>query len=227
MAGTIFENSRTPLTTWFHVMYLFTASRNGVSAKEVQRQTGVTYKTAWRICNLLRKYMGHVDGDAPLGGPGGIVESDKVYIGGRDKMGEDDKAIVLGMLERDGQVMTRVIEAPSYRQVIPHLAENVMPGTRLMTDEHGAYKSVWGLGYSHETVNHSRKEYVRRDVHTNNIEAFWANVGRSIAGTYVWVSKKHLQTYLCEFEYRYNLRKRPDLMVDALLAGFPKASQSR
>src|SRR5882672_4128133 len=93
-------------------MFLFTSSRNGVSAKEVQRQTGVTYKTAWRICNEVRKYMGWVDGDRPLGGSGPddpAVEADKMFLGGKDKMGKDDKAIVLGMIERNGELVTRVI----------------------------------------------------------------------------------------------------------------------
>jgi len=90
MAGTPFQSTRTPLTTWFHVMFLFTSSRNGVSAKEVQRQTGVTYKTAWRMCHEIRKYMGWVDGDCGLGGPGHVVEADKAFIGGKDKRGHDD-----------------------------------------------------------------------------------------------------------------------------------------
>ena len=85
------------------------------------------------------------------------------------------------------------------------------------------FKSLPNLGYAHEAVNHKAKEWVRGDVHTNSIEAFWENVKRSIKGTYVWVSKKHLQTYLCEFEYRYNLRKEPELMMGVLLQAFPKA----
>ena len=84
------------------------------------------------------------------------------------------------------------------------------------------FKSLPNLGYGHESVNHKAKEWVRGDVHTNSIEAFWSNVKRSIKGTHVWVSKKHLQTYLCEFEYRYNLRKEPELMMDALLRSFPR-----
>jgi transposase len=224
MAGTPFERTRTPLTTWFHVMFLFCASRNGVSAKEVQRQTGVTYKCAWRMCNEIRKYMGWVDGDTSLGGPDKVVEADKAFIGGVDKRGQDDKVIVLGMAERKGDVITRVIGERTQKAVTSHLAENIMPGSRLMTDEAGAFKAVYHLPITHETINHKQGEYVRGDVHTNNVESFWANVKRSIAGTYVWVSKKHLQSYLHEFEYRWNLRKRPDLMLDALLQAFPKVS---
>jgi transposase len=99
----------------------------------------------------------------------------------------------------------------------------VKPGTKIYTDEGSAFKLLTEKhGYEHEAVDHSAKEYVRGDVHTNNIEGFWANVKRGINGTYVLVSKKHLQTYLREFEYRHNLRQSPDLMFDCLLAAFPK-----
>ena len=94
-------------------------------------------------------------------------------------------------------------------------------GSTIYTDEAPVFKTLPGLGYEHEAVNHSKKEWVRGNVHTNSIEAFWSNVKRSIKGTHVWVSKKHLQTYLCEFEYRYNLRKEPERMMDALLKAFP------
>lgn len=226
MAGTPFQDTRTPLTTWFHVMFLFCASRNGVSAKEVQRQTGVTYKTAWRMCRLIRSYMGWVDGDAPLGGEGPDakpVEMDKAFIGGKDKMGFDDKAIVLGMVEREGNVMTRIIPERGWWAVSRAMKDNVVEGSTIYTDDAKALKSVKYLGYKHDSVNHSIKEYVRGDVHTNTIEAFWSNVKRSISGTYVSVSKKHLQTYLREFEFRYNLRKHPHLMIEALLLSFPRA----
>jgi transposase len=99
----------------------------------------------------------------------------------------------------------------------------VKAGTRLYTDEGSSFKLTERCGYEHEMVDHSAKEYVRGDVHTNSIEGFWANVKRWISGTYVWVSKKHLQSYLREFEYRHNLRQTPALMFDLLLAAFPKA----
>lgn len=224
MAGTIFHDSRTPLTTWYHVMFLFTSSRNGVSAKEVQRQTGVTYKTAWRMCNLIRQYMGWVDGDAPLGGKSsGAVEIDKAFLGGKDKAGHDDKAIVLGMVERGGEVITRIVPTRKSEEVVPNILSNVIAGTTIYTDEAWAFKPLAEYGYAHDTVNHFKKEYVRGSVHTNSIEAFWSNLKRSISGTYVSVSKKHLQTYLHEFEFRYNLRKHPHLMIEALLLSFPRA----
>ena len=225
MVGTPFERSRTSLRDWFYVMFLFTTTRNGVAAKEVQRQLGVTYKTAWRMCHLIRQYMGYVDGDHTLGGPGKpAVEADKTFIGGKDKQGEDDKAIVLGMTERDGgKGITYVIPARTQEVVEPLVVKHVAFGAQLMTDKGKSFMHVGGWGYDHKAVNHSAHEYVRGDAHTNTIEGFWANVKRMIGGTHVWVSKKHLQIYLWEAEYRHNRRMQPHSMFDDLLRAFPKA----
>lgn len=223
-AGTPFEKTRTSLRDWFYVMFLFCSTRNGVAAKEVQRQLGVTYKTAWRMCRLIRLYMGYVDGDAPIGGPGKIVEADETFIGGYDAAADgDDKAIVLGMVERGGDVVTRHIQDRSARNIGPNVKKFVKAGSRIHTDEWTGYQVLTERhGYEVESVNHSAKEYVRGDVHTNTIESFWRQVKRGINGTYVWVSKKHLQTYLREFEYRHNLRHQPALMFELLLQAFPK-----
>ncbi|MDG4894809.1 IS1595 family transposase [Mesorhizobium sp. WSM4976] len=222
-AGTPFEATRTSLRDWYTVMFLFCASRNGVSAKEVQRTIGVTYKTAWRMCNLIRQYMGYVDGDTPLGGKdGGIVEADKMFYGGKDKMGEDDKTVVFGAIERGGEVITRILPGRGRKHVMPAIFAWVKPGSRIATDEAGAFRELSEIGYLHGTVNHSAGEYVNGAVHTNNIEAFWSHVKRSMRGTYVAVSEKWLQSYLWEFEFRQNLRKHPHLMLDLLLQSFPR-----
>lgn len=222
-AGTPFEKTRTSLRDWFFVMFLFCTTRNGVAAKEVQRQLGVTYKTAWRMCNLIRKYMGYVDGDFPIGGLGKVVEADETFVGGKDKMGHDDKAIVFGVVERGGDIVTRHVLDRSADTLVPHILEYAKDGSRIMTDEWSGYRSLTERhGYEHNTVDHSAKEYVRGDAHTNSIESFWSQVKRGINGTYVWVSKKHLQTYLREFEYRHNLRQQPGLMFELLLQAFPK-----
>lgn len=220
-AGTPFAKSRTPLQLWFFAMFLFCATRNGVSAKELQRQLGVTYKCAWRMGHQIRKYMAWVDGDGPLGGKP-IVEVDKAYVGGKDKMGHDDKAIVLGMVERGGDVVTRIVQDRSMYSVIPEILRYVRPGTRVATDTAKAFSPLVEEGYAHGTVNHSIGEYVRGPVHTNTIEGYWAWLKRGINGTHVWVSKKHLQNYLCEFEYRFNLRKTPELMFDLLISAFSR-----
>jgi transposase len=167
--------------------------------------------------------MGWVDGDAPLGGKGTFVETDKAFLGGKDKQGHDDKAIVLGMVERGGEVITRIVADKSSIEVLPHIIGNVTAGTTIYSDEARTFIPLAEYGFAHDTVNHEKKEYVRGNVHTNSIEAFWSHLKRSISGTYVSVSKKHLQTYLREFEFRYNLRKHPHLMLEALLLSFPRA----
>ena len=221
--GTIFERSRTPLHKWFYAMFLFTTSRHGVSAKELQRQLGVTYKTAWRMAHEIRKYMAKVDGDGMLDG---IVELDEAYIGGRRVGGKKHgltgrgtgKAIVFGMIERDGEVITRVVETASRRDMLPHVRRHVEPGTHISTDEYMPYRALPKMGYSHGTVKHRAKQYVSGLDHVNNIEAFWLILKRSIRGTHVWVSKKHLSNYLGEFEYRYNRRKQSASMFAELVA---------
>jgi len=144
-AGTPFEQTRTPLTDWFFVMFLFAASRNGVAAKEVQRQLGVTYKTAWRMCGKIREHMRKVDGDRPLGGAGRsapIVEIDETYLGGRDRRGENDKASVLGMVERKGDVIARQIADRHGDQILPQVKKWVVEGSRVMTDDRAGFENL-------------------------------------------------------------------------------------
>ncbi|MEX0854061.1 MAG: IS1595 family transposase [Bauldia sp.] len=225
MVGTPFHRSRTPLQKWFFAMFMFTTTRNGVAAKELQRQLGVTYKTAWRIARLIREYMGWVDGDAPLGGAGWpIVETDEMFVGGKDKIGQSDKTIVLGMVERGGEVVTRIIPDRSEFSSTPIIKTFVRHGSKVATDEWQGYKRLGEEGFTHGRVNHSAKEYVRGEWHTNTIEGFWSMVKRTIEGTHIWVSRKHLPKYLGEIEYRWNLRKQADLMFPILLASFQRPS---
>ncbi|MHA7872529.1 MAG: IS1595 family transposase [Hyphococcus sp.] len=222
-AGTPFEKSRTSLHSWFFAMFLFCASRNGVSAKEIERQLGVTYKTAWRMARLIREYMGEVDGDGPLGGPGRKpVEADKAFVGGKDEQGKDDKSVVLGMVERDGEIVTRVIPDRREFTVVDEMVKVINPGAKVATDEARAFSNLRDYGFTHGSVNHARKEYVRGDIHTNTIEGFWNQFKGAYRGTYVWVSPKYLQTYLHEFEYRWNLRKQQHLMLPILLQAFSR-----
>ena len=224
MVGTPFERSSTSLQKWFYAMYLFTTSRHGVPAKELQRQLGVTYKTAWRMGHEIRKYMGKVDGIPPMTDH---VEVDETYVGGRRPKikgftgrGAKGKTVVMGILERGGEIYTEVVPSASRRSLIPPILANVPVGTRVSTDEWAPYKVLTGLGYRHQTVDHGRKEYARGDVHVNGLESFWSIIKRSIRGTHVWVSPKHLPKYLGEFEFRYNMRKTPEIMFDRLLKAF-------
>ncbi|RIX27251.1 IS1595 family transposase [Sphingomonas edaphi] len=224
-AGTPFDRTRTSLRDWFYVMFLFTTTRNGVAAKRVQREIGVTYKTAWRMCHEVRKYMAQVDGDDALGGPGEVVEIDETYVGGKEK-GQGsmkEKTIVLGMMERDGAVTTRVIENVRRVTLFPHICENVLPGSIINTDELVSYKSISLRGYRHQTVNHREGRYVSDYGATvNSIEGFWALLKRGIHGTHIHVSPKHLSKYLGEFEFRWNHRHTPHLMLDRLLYSFTR-----
>ena len=222
MAGTPFEASHTPLQKWFYAMYLFTTSRHGVPAKELQRQLGVTYKTAWRMGHEIRKYMGQVDGDSGLSGH---VEVDETYIGGRVDVKPgvkmlDNKTIVMGMVERGGKVLTKVVPNVKTMTLIPAVEEHIVKGSTISTDEHHPYTHLRKAGYKHGAVKHNIREWVRGVHHTNTIEGFWSHLKNSIKGTHIHVSKKHLNKYLKEFEYRYNMRNMPTLMFDRLLKAF-------
>jgi transposase-like protein len=222
-AGTPFDRTRTPLRDWFFVMFQFCASRNGVAAKEVERQLGVTYKTAWRMCHEIRKYMAEVDGDEPLGGAMVGVEVDETYIGGYMPHGEGGKgkAVVLGMLERGGDVITRVVPDRKRATLLPHVTENVKPLSTVHTDEHTAYQTLGMHQFDHHKVNHARGQYVGfLGTSVNGIEGFWSQLKRGINGTHIHVSPKHLPKYLGEFEFRYNRRDRPETMLRELMASF-------
>lgn len=218
MVGTPFERTRTPLQKWFYAMYLFTTSRHGVPAKELQRQLGVTYKTAWRMGHELRKYMAQIDGDDGLSGH---VEVDETYVGGRNKFGRGrgqvNKTVVFGMVERGGDVMTRIVPNAGTKALHPHILENIERGSKISSDEWRTYASISRYGFDHGTVNHRAQEYVRGEVHTNTIEGFWSRVKNSIRGTHIHVSRQHLSKYLGEFEFRYNLRHAPETMFSKLL----------
>lgn len=219
-AGTPFHGTRTSLRDWFYVMFLFTSTRNGVAAKRVQREIGVTYKTAWRMCNLIRQYMGYVDGDDMLGGPSTIVETDKTFIGGYDKRGQGDKKVVVGMVERGGNVVATHIPSRSGKYVIPAITKTVRRGTPVNSDAARAFESLEIYGYTHHPYNSSMGERGGTAV----IEGFWGMLKRGINGTYISVSQKHLQSYLNEFEFRYNLRHEPHTMFDRLLLSFPRGA---
>ena len=220
--GTPMERTHLPLHKWFYAMYLFSTSRHGVAAKELERQLDIPYKTAWRMAHEIRKYMAKVDGETPLGGPGEPVEADETYVGGKRPgkrgRGAAGKTVVFGMLERGGDVMAKVVPSVRKRTLQPIITENIESGSTVHTDELASYKGIDRAGYRHETVNHGLGEYVSGASHVNGLEGFWARLKLSIRGTHVHVSRKHLQKYVKEFEYRYNRRKRPDAIFGDLVA---------
>lgn len=224
MAGTLFEDTRTPLQLWFYAIYLFTTSRHGVPAKEMQRQLGVTYKTAWRMGHEIRKHMAAVDGDEQLRGQ---VEVDEAYVGGVVS-GEGrglkmrNKTVVFGMVERGGDLMTKVMPKADHATILREIGHNVRRGSTIHTDESTLYERLSTRGYKHRTVNHKADEYAAPDGRgTNAIEGFFSHLKRSISGTHVAVSQKHLAKYVGEFEYRHNSRQEPDAMLPELLSVFP------
>lgn len=209
LANTIFHKSSTSLRDWFYVIYLFSVSKNGVSAKEVERHTGVTYKTAWRIAKQVRALM--LQGDRPLSG---IVETDETYVGGRNKgagKGFANKEVVFGMVERGGSVKAEHVRSAGARVLLPRLQDTIEPGTTVFSDQAQVYKTLRRIGYYHDSVNHSIGEYGRGIIHTNTIEGFWSQLKRSVDGTYHCISAKYLQLYLNEFVYRYNHRQLPSI----------------
>jgi len=223
-AGTLFEDSRTPLRLWFYAIYLFTTSRHGVPAKELERQLGVTYKTAWRIADLIRKHMAQIDDEWPLFGD---VEIDETYVGGQHPgargRGAAGKTVVFGMLQRKGQVMTKVVPDCKRKTLEPIIEENVLDGSTVHTDELRSYRGLAKKGYKHQTINHGAGEYANGKVHVNGMENFWKHLKGSIRSTHIHVSKKHLHKYAKEFEYRFNSREHPAEMFPALVSQFPKS----
>jgi transposase len=214
LADTIFRKSETSLFNWFHAIYLFSVSKNGVSAKELERVLGVTYKTAWRMAKQIRKLMSEGNEiDSEIGGdkPSDIVEVDETYIGGRKKnaQGGVGKAVVFGMVERGGIVKAEHVRTAGTRVLIPRLRASIATGTTIYTDQANVYANLNKMDYKHDRVVHSKGEYVRGQVYTNTIEGFWSQLKRSIDRTYHAVSPKYLQHYVDEFAFRYNFRGVP------------------
>jgi len=222
LAGTVFEKSSTSLRTWFYAMYLMGSTRCGISAKQIQRETGVTYKTAWRIFKQTRSLLAETD--LQLQGTHG-VEMDEAYFGGKRKgqrgrppSGDLKKKCVVGVVERKGRVVA-VAANDATRDTLHGIAkERILPDSTVFTDELASYNGLEDInGYQHRRINHSAGVYVVGDVHTNTIEGFWSLVKRGIGGVYHSVGSKYLQSYLDEYSFRYNRRDQGNLIFKAIL----------
>ncbi len=210
LAGTIFEKSSTPLRLWFHAMFQMGSTKCGISAKQIQRETGVTYKTAWRMFKQIRSLMSE-----EISLEGSSVEMDEMYHGGKRKsgtgrpmVGDKTKTPVLGMVERKGRVVARVIPDCKSATLLENVKHYILPKSTVYTDELNAYKGIGHMKnrYNHRRINHSSGVYVMGDIHTNTVEGFWSLIKRGIGGTHHAVSQKYLQTYLDEYAFRYNRR---------------------
>lgn len=218
LAGTIFEKSTTGLDLWFFAMYLMVQTRSGVSAKQLERMLGVTYKTAWRIFKQIRMLMAQ---DPTL--LDGIVEIDETFIGGKGKnrryvpnFNEKPKEVVMGMVERGGKAYAKHIPNTGKWTLLKQIKDHVSPTARLITDEYYGYTGLKHYGYNHQFVTH-KETYVVGDIYTQSVENLWSILKRGIYGVYRVVSPKYLQAYIDEYAWRFNNRQFQGLMFEKLL----------
>jgi len=231
LKGTIFEKSSTSLQMWFYAMYIMASTRCGVSAKQLERELGVTYKTAWRMFNLIRNKLMADDDQTPLSGE---VEADETFVGGKPRESYrrevvrrgwnmqtaywDRKAVVFGAVERHGRIRVSTIPNSRQRTLEAKVTEYVLPSSILYTDDFKAYQRIGKAKYTHRRINHSARVYVQGDTHTQTIEGFFGLFKSGVRGAYHAVSHKWLQGYLNEYAWRYNRRKMEGSMFHALLA---------
>jgi len=217
MVGTIFEKSVTPLKLWFYAIYLMSSTRCGISAKQIQRETGVTYKTAWRMFKQIRSLLCEKESILKTG----QVEVDETYMGGvrqgKRGRGAEGKTPVIGIVERKGRLSANKTADCSSQTIYPMVEKQVSKEANVYTDEFVAYDGLKRLGYNHIRVQHNAKVYVVGQAHTNTIEGFWSLLKRGINGVYHSVSNKYLQTYINEYGFRYNHRNDEQPMFQTVL----------
>ena len=217
--GTMFESTHIPLRKWFIAIYIFAIHKKGISSHQLASDLGITQKSAWFMLGRIR----HSFKDSMMRDIDGITyEIDATYIGAKAKnkhakqrrllakkfgRGTGNKIAVLGILERDGNVVTSIVKSEAASEVEPIISETIGDDATVITDAHSGYKDL-NDECNHIVVNHQEGEYVKGRFHTNNIEGFWSHMKRGIYGIYHHVSPQHLHRYCDEFSFRYNLRKK-------------------
>lgn len=210
--GTVFERSKVPLNKWLLASFLMASSKKGISAHQIGRSLGVTYKTAWFVCHRLREAMNEPS-PAPIGAAGKIVEADEAYLGGKDKnrhrnkrKGHQSKEAVVTLVERKGRARSHHVANVTARTLGRVIFTSAHRSSHLMTDSAQAYPGIGEQFAGFDAVNHSAGEYVRGDAHSNTVESYFAVLKRGVYGTFHHVSEGHLHRYLVEFDFRYNNR---------------------
>ena len=217
-SGTIFHDSRLSLEKWFLAVLLICEAKKGMSANQLKRTIGVSYKTAWYLSHRIRAAMKGADASLLSG----TVEVDETYIGGKQRHvgrghGMDNKTMVLGIIQRGGELRLKVDKRANRKTLHKFINKNAADETKaIYTDEWPPYRGIADDNTTHESVNHSAEEWVRGQVHTNTIEGVFSLLKRGVVGSYHQISAKHLQSYLDEFTFRYNRRRRSDLFADTL-----------
>ena len=214
--GTLYERSHVPLHKWLAATHLMMASKKGMSALQISRMIGVTYKTAWFLCHRIRESLRGTDTDQ-LGGEGVVVEADETYVGGLERnkhankkapgpQGHGAKEAVVALVERGGRVRSHHVADVTSSTLRPILTAQINSASHLMTDTARMYPAIGGAFAAHSMVNHTVHEYVRGDASTNTVESYFAILKRGVVGTFHHVSSQHLKRYVGEFDYRYNTR---------------------
>lgn len=224
-AGTVFQKTRTPLSFWFYAIYLYTVTRNGVAAKELQRQLDVTYKTAWRMASQIRKIVTSEAMEKLTG----VVITDETFFGGKETnkhkrgrkkiSGHTGKTAVFGMLDENGRIITKVLDDEPKGEILkPIIRENVDKDAIIVSDGFGGYKDLKNEFKEHHIVNHQQGEYENEAGYTTNpIETHWSGLKRMIKGTHIQVNKKHLHKYIAENAFRFENKDQPEKMFELIL----------